>query len=84
MVEPSLDYVRLLARVDEVTEDVRRHSLLRGDLDSAGVAIHERAGTARFVDPHAVESDNAPRLVADKVSSVPAEPRGGCRFLASI
>ena len=26
-VEPSLDYVRLLARVHEVTEDVRRHSL---------------------------------------------------------
>ena len=66
-VEPSLDYVRLLARVDEVTEDVRRHSLLRDDLDAAGVAIHERAGTARFVDPHTVESDNAPRLVAAKI-----------------
>ena len=65
--EPSLDYVRLLARVDEVTEDVRAHSLLRGDLDAAGVAIHEQAGTARFVDPHTVESDNAPRLQADKV-----------------
>ncbi len=65
--EPSLDYVGLLARVDEVTEDVRRHSLLRDDLDNAGVTIHERAGTARFVDPHTVESDNAPRLQADKV-----------------
>ncbi len=65
--EPSLDYVRLLARVDEVTEDVRRNSLLRDDLDAAGVAIHERAGTARFVDPHTVESDNAPRLNAQKV-----------------
>ena len=31
------------------------------------MAIHERAGTARFVDPHTVESDNGPRLVADKV-----------------
>ena len=66
-IEPSLDYVRLLARVREVTEDVRRHTLLRSDLDRAGVAIHERAGTARFVDPHTVESDSAPRLVADKV-----------------
>jgi pyruvate/2-oxoglutarate dehydrogenase complex dihydrolipoamide dehydrogenase (E3) component len=65
--EPSVDYVRLLARVDEVTEDVRRHSLLRGDLDAAGVAIHERAGTARFVDPHTVESDDAPRLEAEKI-----------------
>ncbi|MFZ0091843.1 MAG: NAD(P)/FAD-dependent oxidoreductase [Solirubrobacteraceae bacterium] len=65
--EPSLDYVALLARVNEVTEDVRRQSLLRNDLDAAGVAIHERAGTARFVDPHTVESDNAPRLQADKI-----------------
>ncbi len=65
--EPSLDYVGLLARVDEVTEDVRMHSLLRDDLDNAGVAIHEWAGTARFVDPHTVESDSAPRLQADKV-----------------
>ena len=69
--EPSLDYVRLLARVEEVTEDVRRHSLLRGDLDAAGVVIHEGAGTARFVDPHTVESDNAPRFVADKIILCP-------------
>ena len=60
--EPSLDYVQLLARVDEVTEDVRAHSLLRDDLDAAGVAIHEQAGSARFIDPHTVESENAPRL----------------------
>ena len=65
--ELSLDYSRLLARVREVTEDVRNHSLLRDDLDAAGVTIHERAGMARFLDPHTVESDNAPRLRADKV-----------------
>ncbi|MFZ0041818.1 MAG: NAD(P)/FAD-dependent oxidoreductase, partial [Solirubrobacteraceae bacterium] len=65
--EPSLDYVRLLARVDEVTEDVREHSLLRDDLDAAGVRIYEQAGTARFVDPHTVESDNVPPLKAEKI-----------------
>jgi pyruvate/2-oxoglutarate dehydrogenase complex dihydrolipoamide dehydrogenase (E3) component len=65
--EPSLDYVQLLARVDEVTEDVRAHSLLRDDLDAAGVAIHEQAGSARFIDPHTVESESAPRYEADKV-----------------
>src|ERR1700729_2678312 len=65
--EPSLDYVRLRARVDEVPGAVRRHWLLRDDLDAAGVAIHERAGTARFVDPQTVESDNGPRLVAGKI-----------------
>jgi pyruvate/2-oxoglutarate dehydrogenase complex dihydrolipoamide dehydrogenase (E3) component len=65
--EPSLDYPRLLARVREVTADARRHTLLRDDLERAGVGIHEQAGTARFVDAHTVESDNAPRLRAGKI-----------------
>jgi dihydrolipoamide dehydrogenase len=65
--EPSLDYSRLLARVREVTAAVREQTLLRGDLEQAGVRIHEQAGLARFADAHTVESDNAPRLRADKV-----------------
>jgi len=65
--EPSLDYPRLLARVRDVTEDVRRHTLLRGDLERAGVTIYEHAGSARFADAHTVESGNAPRLEAGKV-----------------
>ncbi len=65
--EPTLDYVRLLARVDEVTEDVRAHSLLRDDVAAAGVAVYEGAGPARFVDPHEVRSDNGTRLRADKI-----------------
>ena len=64
---PSLDYERLLARVREVTQDVRAHSLYRKDLEDAGVAIHERTGTARFVDAHTLESDRGPRLRAEKL-----------------
>ena len=65
--EPVLDYPRLLARVRDVTEDARRHTLLRDDLERAGVSIYEQAGTVRFADAHTVESDNAPRLEAGKV-----------------
>ena len=65
--EPSLDYVRLLARVRDVTETARRHTLLRDDLERAGVAIYEQAGPARFADAHTIESHNAPRLQAGKV-----------------
>ena len=65
--EPSLDYPRLLARVRDVTEDVRQHTLLRDDLERAGVTIYEQAGLARFADAHTVESDSTPRLEADKV-----------------
>lgn len=65
--EPVVDYSRLLARVQEVTETVRRYTLFRDDLERAGVTIHEEAGTARFLDAHTIESETAPLLYGDKV-----------------
>src|SRR5436309_7316208 len=53
--EPVLDYPRLLARVREVINPVRAHSSLRPQIDSLGVAVHERAGIARFADEHTIE-----------------------------
>ena len=64
--EPTLDYVRLLDRVREVTDDVRTHSLLREDLQESGVTLHEHAGAAGFTDPHVIECAHAPRLHAAK------------------
>ena len=65
--EPTLDYRRLLARVREVTGAVRAHALLRDELQQAGVTLYEHAGTARFVAPHVIETDNGPRLRAANV-----------------
>jgi dihydrolipoamide dehydrogenase len=65
--EPSLDYQTLLARVREVTAVAREQTMLRDDLERAGVTIYEQAGPARFADARTVESDNAPRLRADKI-----------------
>jgi len=65
--EPALDYPRLLARVREVTAAAREQTLLRGDLERAGVIIYEQAGPARFADAHTIESGRAPRLRAGKV-----------------
>jgi pyruvate/2-oxoglutarate dehydrogenase complex dihydrolipoamide dehydrogenase (E3) component len=65
--EPTLDYRRLLARVREVTGDVRAHALLRDELQRAGVTLYEHAGTARFIDPHTIQSDNGPRMRAANV-----------------
>jgi pyruvate/2-oxoglutarate dehydrogenase complex dihydrolipoamide dehydrogenase (E3) component len=61
---PTLDYRRLLARVREVTGDVREHAALRDEVKRAGVTLYEQAGTARFVEPHVIESPNGPRLRA--------------------
>ena len=65
--DPTLDYRRLLARVREVTGEVRAHALLRDELQQAGVIVYEHAGAARFVEPRVIESDNGPRLRAANV-----------------
>ena len=62
-----LDYPRLLARVREVADDVRAHSLGREYLDRLGVTIYEKAGTARFVDPYTIEAQGGLRLRGDKI-----------------
>ncbi|MGH6965031.1 MAG: dihydrolipoyl dehydrogenase family protein [Phenylobacterium sp.] len=62
-----LDYPRLLARVREVVQEVGRHSTLRRQIDAAGVTVHEQAGTARFSDPHTIETESGLRLRADRI-----------------
>jgi pyruvate/2-oxoglutarate dehydrogenase complex dihydrolipoamide dehydrogenase (E3) component len=65
--EPILDYPRLLARTREVVEQVREHSTRREQLEKMGVTIHDKAGTARFIDPHTIETESGLRLRADKI-----------------
>ncbi len=64
--DPVLDYPRLLSRVRDVVGDVRLHGALSGQLDSAAVTVHERAGVARFVNPHTVVTDSGLHLRADR------------------
>lgn len=65
--QPVLDYSRLLARVREVTHDVRACSTWREQIDSLGVAVQERTGSARFIDPQTIETASGLRLQADRV-----------------
>ena len=62
MSDTTLDYSRLLARVREVVADVGEHSVLRTELQDAGVVLHEHVGTVRFVDPHTIEAEQGIRL----------------------
>lgn len=64
--EPVLDYGRLLARVREVVAQARAHSTFRPQIDALGVAVHEKVGVARFVDPHTIESSTGHRWQAAK------------------
>src|SRR5437660_3280831 len=65
--EPVLHYPRLLARVREVSRDVRACSAWREQIDSLGVSVYEHAGVARFVDRHTIETTTGLRLRAEKV-----------------
>ncbi|MBF5043885.1 MULTISPECIES: NAD(P)/FAD-dependent oxidoreductase [Myxococcaceae] len=65
--EPALDYPRLLARVREVVGEVRAHAALQPQIDAAGVTVHEQVGTARFLDPHTVETASGLRVRAEKL-----------------
>ena len=77
--EPVLDYSRLLARVREVVQDVRTHSTWREQIDSLGVAVHEHAGAARFVDSthHRNGDRNAP--AGREVHSLHGRRQSGAR-----
>ena len=81
--EPSLDYPRLLARVRDVTADARQHTLLRDDLERAGVSIYEQA--ASRASPTLTRSKATMRRGFGQIrsSSAPAEPHGRWRFPAS-
>src|SRR3954449_261789 len=67
MNHTTLDYGRLLERVREVVAEVGEHSVLRSELQDAGVVLYEHAGTARFVDPHTIDTAQGVRLRTDKI-----------------
>jgi pyruvate/2-oxoglutarate dehydrogenase complex dihydrolipoamide dehydrogenase (E3) component len=65
--EPSLNFPRLLDRVREVVREVQANSTFRNQINSLGVTVHENAGSARFIDPHTVETSSGLRLSARKI-----------------
>src|SRR5258708_1764940 len=65
--EPSLDFPSLLARVREVVREVQANSTFRGQIDSLGVTVYEKAGRARFIDPHTVETASGLLLSATRI-----------------
>ena len=65
--EPSLNFSRLLARVREVVGEVQANSTFRSQIDSLGVTVHQNTGSARFVNPHTIETASGLRLSAARI-----------------
>ena len=66
--EPVLDYPRLAgARARGRRRCALRTLPCASRSMSAGVTVHERAGAARFADPHTIVTETGLRLQADKI-----------------
>jgi dihydrolipoamide dehydrogenase len=63
----ALDYPRLLERVKAVTAEVGERSAFRRQLEAAGVALFENAGTARLLDATSVATDRGGRFQARRL-----------------
>lgn len=65
--EPGLDYAKLLERVREVVGEVGESSALRGQVETAGVTVHEGLGPVSFVDAHTVTTPTGERFRGDTI-----------------
>ncbi len=54
---PRVDFARLLNRTQRIVYEVQEKKQLAARLEAAGVRVFERAGRARFVDPHTLALD---------------------------
>lgn len=63
---PRVDFARLLNRTQRIVYKVQEKKQLKARLETAGVRVVERAGEARFTDPHTLALDGAEELHGEK------------------
>lgn len=63
---PRVDFARLLNRTQRIVYEVQEKKQLVARLETAGVRLFERAGGARFTDPHTLVLDGGQGLQGQK------------------
>ena len=63
---PSVDFARLLNRTQRIVYEVQEKKQLGARLGTAGVRVFDRAGEAKFTDPHTLALDGAEELRGEK------------------
>ena len=63
---PRVDFARLLNRTQRIVYEVQEKKQLGARLEAAGVRVFDRAGEARFTDPHTLALDGAEGLRGEK------------------
>ncbi len=73
---PELDFGALMSRVQQVVYTIHEKKQLIRHLEDSRVAVYTNTGSARFVDPHRMETENGVRFRADKfILSAGGRPR---------
>jgi pyruvate/2-oxoglutarate dehydrogenase complex dihydrolipoamide dehydrogenase (E3) component len=63
---PSLDFPRLMSRVQQVVYTVHEKKQLLQRLREAGAEVLDQCGEARFIDPHTLGLSDGRQLLADR------------------
>jgi dihydrolipoamide dehydrogenase len=62
---PKVDFARLLNRTQRIVYEVHEKKQLRSRLEGSGVRVFDRAGDARFADPHTLTLGDGTSLEAE-------------------
>jgi dihydrolipoamide dehydrogenase len=63
---PTVDFPRLLNRTQRIVYEVHEKKQLRSRLEASGVRVFDRAGDARFADPHTLALGDGTSLEAER------------------
>ncbi|QYJ15563.1 Dihydrolipoyl dehydrogenase [Rubrobacter xylanophilus DSM 9941] len=63
---PAVDFARLLNRTQRVVYEVHEKKQLRSRMEASGVSVLNRAGDARFVDPHTLALGDGTTVRSEK------------------
>jgi pyruvate/2-oxoglutarate dehydrogenase complex dihydrolipoamide dehydrogenase (E3) component len=64
--KPTVDFARLLARMQNVVHQIHEKKQLQFHLEQAGVTVYAKAGDARFIDAHSVMFGDGTTLQGEK------------------
>jgi dihydrolipoamide dehydrogenase len=63
---PTVDFPRLLNRTQRIVYEVHEKKQLRSRLEGSGVCVFDRAGDARFADPHTLALGDGTNVEAER------------------
>ena len=63
---PTVNFVRLLERTEQVVHAIHQKKELRGQLEAADVRVLDQTGDARFLDGHTLALDNGKSVQGEK------------------